>query len=51
MESHTAKSRTPQIGKNLNFAIHGRMAGSDAWKMFLWEFQDFNFNSLKSCHF
>ena len=25
------------------FAIYGRMARSDAWKLFLWIFQDFTF--------
>jgi len=25
------------------WVIYGRMAGSDAWNMFLWTFQDFDF--------
>ena len=30
---------------------YGRMAGSDMWKMFLWTFQDLNFDILKSLQF
>jgi len=33
------------------FTIYGCMAGSGAWKMFLWIFQDFTFYILKSQHF
>ena len=43
------KIPTPKIGKHLvGVAIYGRMPASDAWNMFIWTFQDFNFEILKS---
>ena len=47
---NTAKSLTPKILQKHRFsAIYDRMAGSDAWKMFLCIFQDFDF--LKKSYF
>jgi len=41
----------PKTFENLVFAIYGRMAGSDAWNMFLWIFQDLTVDILKSLYF
>jgi len=39
----------PKNCKNIDFSIiYGRMAGSDAWKMFLWPFQDVDFDVFEN---